>query len=140
MAYDTFAPLPKPLKGSAQLARVERKAAQKRCEAAILREVKRRDRGCRYPGCRLPLVLHAAHLRHRGMGGNPSGDRTTRDQVITLCARHHDWYDRLVAIDIAPLTPRGTDGPCEFFRREGDDWICVGRERSQQISEERNPS
>lgn len=92
--------------------------------------------GCDWKARRLPL--HTAHLRHRGMGGNPSGDRTTQDTMITLCVWHHWQMDQVCTLDIRPLTPQETDGPCEFLvRGESGDWRVVAVERTIGVSEMR---
>lgn len=114
MSHVTF---PKPMRGDAMLARRARRAELTKHEAAEMDAAKKRDRGCRWPGCpfvRMNLTLHAAHLVHRGMGGNPAGDRTTRAGLITFCSRHHGMFDR-VDIDVLPRTERGTDGPCDYY-------------------------
>jgi predicted restriction endonuclease len=37
-----------------------------------------------------------AHLKARGMGGNPDGSRNTLDNTVWLCRYHHDVLDRRV--------------------------------------------
>lgn len=37
--------------------------------------------------------LEYAHLEHRGMGGNPTGDRTQPEKLITLCFICHGLFD-----------------------------------------------
>ena len=111
--------LRKPAKGSALLARRQRSALRRAAEQKAMQAAKRRDGlRCMYPGCLYrtkDLPIDACHLRHRGMGGNPAVDRTRRDQLISLCRIHHGQLDA-GDIDITPLTPRGTDGPCSFLR------------------------
>jgi hypothetical protein len=46
--------------------------------------LKRRDRGCCYPGCTNARYLHAHHIDHWTTGGS-----TNRDNLILLCTRHH---------------------------------------------------
>ena len=132
----------KPLKGDFRRETHDRRREQTGQEDAILTEAKRRDRyTCRYPGCKEPKgVVHGAHLRHRGMGGNPDGDRTTRDTAITFCPRHHQLFDH-ADFDVTPMTPRGTDGPCEYrvWNPTTRVYDFYARESSQQVSEERNP-
>ena len=116
MTHVTF---PKPLRGTATLARRQRRVDLVKHEQREMAAAKRRDRGCRWPGCtmvkKFRLALHACHsMQHRGMGGNPSGDRTRRDQLITFCAWHHGLFDRAF-IDVQPRTGRGTDGPVDFY-------------------------
>jgi hypothetical protein len=108
---------PKPMRGEAMLERRQRRREVTTHEDKEMRAAKRRDKVCRYPLCEYrtqKLSLHACHLKHRGMGGNPKGDRTTRDTLITLCARHHGLFDA-GQLDIQVMTDRGTDGPCGFY-------------------------
>lgn len=62
-------------------------------ENAKKREAKRRDKHrCRFPlcGCRaLRLRIEASHDRHKGMGGNPAGDRSEAAGLVTLCLHRH---------------------------------------------------
>lgn len=77
-----------------------RKIAQRRkrldavnAEHAQKREAKRRDQyRCRFPlcGCRpLGLRIESSHLAHKGMGGNPAGDRSQASGLVTLCLHRH---------------------------------------------------
>lgn len=129
---------PKPLKGTFRLERQGRRSKRVMAENTVIVEAKTRDgRRCRYPRCKLRMVMHGSHLgKHRGMGGNPLGDRTTRDNIITQCAQHHQEFD-LDLIDIRPLTNQGADGPCEFYRWINGEWVFVGRERTIHLSEPR---
>jgi hypothetical protein len=123
-------PLTKPLRGTAVLERRERRAALKRHEDAEMRAAKKRDGyRCRVPRCKYRrdnLTMHAAHLRHRSMGGNPTGDRTTRDQLITLCARHHGEFDagRLMMEICNPQS--GTNGEVAFVWRDAPCHVVIG--------------
>jgi 5-methylcytosine-specific restriction endonuclease McrA len=82
--------LPKPAKGSALKAKRRRKAQGARRERQIMTQAKARDgyrcRVCGQPG------TDAAHLRHRGMGGNPAGDRTTLENLVCLCRQCHNKF------------------------------------------------
>jgi hypothetical protein len=131
---------PKPLKGSAKLERRDKVNKRHRVEQAEMQAAKKRDGGkCRFPHCRLKeLVVDAAHLEHRGPGGNPAGDRTKVDSVISLCRQHHSMFDRH-DMAITPLTERGTDGPCEFRWRDGHDGPMTryAVERTFRVSETR---
>jgi hypothetical protein len=51
---------------------------------AIRRALKRRDRGCRFPGCENHLFVDAHHIRHWAQGGE-----TGLDNLVLLCRRHH---------------------------------------------------
>jgi hypothetical protein len=59
-------------------------------------DVRRRDRGCRFPLCgcrRLGLSLEArqevSHDKHKGIGGNPAGDRSVAALMVQLCLHRH---------------------------------------------------
>jgi hypothetical protein len=137
-------PQPKPAKGSAQLDRRARRAVRVKGETEAMQEARRRDmancHGCRFPRCEFMArkpTLDVCHEIHRGMGGNPKGDRTTRDTLILYCRPHHGQYDRH-DIDHEPLTPLGTDGPCLFKRRNRDGvFETVEIERLVGVSETR---
>lgn len=131
-------PMWKDAAGTFRLERQERRRKRVSAEDDVIADAKKRDGyRCRFWRCRLKLVLHGSHLeRHRGMGGNPLGDRTTLDNIITQCARHHQLFDH-DDIDIRPLTNRGADGPCEFWERHGTEWVYLGAERTVQVSETR---
>ena len=48
------------------------------------RQLRRRDRGCRFAGCGRTKWLHAHHLTHWADGGP-----TDQDNLVLLCGRHH---------------------------------------------------
>jgi hypothetical protein len=49
------------------------------------------------------------------MGGNPAGDRTTLETIISLCRRHHHLYDHF-QLDIEQLEPaKGFRGLCAYY-------------------------
>jgi hypothetical protein len=77
------------------------------------REVRLRDRYCRFPLCecrKFGLALHVSHSRHKGAGGNPKGDRSLPELMVLIdAARHREnrmsiapakWVE--VAREIAP--------------------------------------
>ena len=51
---------------------------------ALRRALKRRDRGCRFPGCEHHLFVDAHHVRHWAQGGE-----TSLENLVLLCRRHH---------------------------------------------------
>jgi hypothetical protein len=51
---------------------------------AIRRALKRRDGGCRFPGCSCHKFVDAHHIRHWADGGE-----TRIDNLVLLCRRHH---------------------------------------------------
>jgi predicted restriction endonuclease len=46
--------------------------------------LKRRDRGCRFPGCTCSRFVDAHHIRHWADGGE-----TRMDNLVLLCRNHH---------------------------------------------------
>lgn len=101
---------------------------------------KRRDgHRCRWPHqsdaerarCRL-FTATAAHLTHRGMGGDPKLLRTRRELLITLgWSCHRDTVDSLDAKDrrVVFLSDRKADAPCAFEKRVGRTWVLVHEEK-----------
>jgi hypothetical protein len=51
---------------------------------AIRRALKRRDGGCRFPGCTCTRFVDAHHIQHWADGGE-----TSMDNLVLLCRRHH---------------------------------------------------
>jgi hypothetical protein len=51
---------------------------------ALRRALKRRDRGCRFPGCENHRFVDAHHIRHWAHGG-----ATKLANLVLLCRRHH---------------------------------------------------
>jgi hypothetical protein len=51
---------------------------------ALRRALRRRDGGCRFPGCTHERFLHAHHIRHWAHGGP-----TKLENLIHLCSYHH---------------------------------------------------
>lgn len=104
-------------KGSLKVERALRRLKHKTAEDQNKAEVRRRDKRCRFPLCgcrRFALVLHVSHAEHKGMGGNPKGDRSTPDLMVYVCAARH--RENRMAIDRGtvrwqPLTPAGANGP-----------------------------
>lgn len=133
---------PKPERGSARLEREKRKADQKAAEDAVIAEAKALDSfRCRWAGrhkCRGPL--EGAHVfQHRGMGGNPEGDRTTVDKILTVCAWIHRLGPRTIDggdLRVVAESDKGTRGPCSFWRETPDGaWFMVARERAPFVYE-----
>lgn len=132
--------LAKPEPGAFRRERHERRTATRKHERDEMAAAKRRDHGkCRWPGCdsaTVGLRIDACHKRasHRGMGGNPAGDKTERSRIITLCQLHHRQYDTF-EIGIDPLTAHEFSGPCAFYRGEqhiaSEKVIGVSSTRSQ---------
>jgi uncharacterized protein DUF222/HNH endonuclease len=52
--------------------------------AVVRRALRRRDRGCRFPGCENTRFVDAHHVEHWARGGE-----TSLDNLVLLCRRHH---------------------------------------------------
>lgn len=111
---------PKPDRIMGKVRRHLKRRDTKAAEDAIMRQVRREDRYCRFPECgcgKMKLGLDVAHLEHRGMGGNPKLDRTTPAGLILLCrARHraHKFALDKKTIRCEPLTDMGSRGPVRW--------------------------
>jgi hypothetical protein len=98
-AFDSFERWKKK-KGPTALARAKRHRALTAQEQAAKATVRDRDRVCRFPlcGCRasgdvnpMKRVLTVSHDQHKGMGGNPDGERSQPEFLLLLCKwRHQD--------------------------------------------------
>jgi len=114
--------LEKPKKGTAKRARARESRRRRAAVLTNMQEVRDRDRRCRFPLCgcgRLGTYSapEVSHDRHRGAGGNPSGDRSLPDAMILLCNHRHQ--DGVIARDkrtlrIRHLTPAKNRGPVAF--------------------------
>lgn len=137
----------KPERGTALKERRTKRKTVRDHETDEKREVRLRDRKCRWPHCsncrKWKPRLEVAHLDPKGQGGD-HGVRTSADRMILLDYLTHQGADGLERHErkIEPLTKRGTNGPCAFFvkvwseTRKGESrWRCVGRERSIGILE-----
>jgi hypothetical protein len=117
MAHQTFFKEPK----SPAVTRAQKRLTVKAKEDRAKTKVRQRDHFCRFPfcGCRkLGLRAEVSHRRHKGMGGNPAGDRSSTADLLLLCSARHK--DNRLAVDRRtirwePLTERGADGPIEWF-------------------------
>lgn len=108
---------PRPAKGTARKMQQARRRLANTKEKAAKAAAKARDAGrCRMPGCDATRGLHAMHIRHKGLGGDPTGLRSwQRSDYVTGCARHHGLqhagYMRML------VGPNGGDGRVEFQMR-----------------------
>jgi hypothetical protein len=77
--------------------------------AQMLRALRHRDQGCRFPGCGSGRFTHAHHVRWWSAGG-----RTDLDNLVLVCSFHHTlvhehgWRLRL-----------GRDGAVAWFHPDG---------------------
>jgi len=128
---------------SAQVERRVKKATVDAKEEKHKAAVRRRDKHCRFPlcGCRkLKLTLHVSHQTHKGIGGNPAGDRSTPDKMIYVCGPRH--RENSVSIDRGTLawralTDKGSDGPVEWYLPEGS-LIGLGGGGSRVLAREKS--
>jgi hypothetical protein len=111
---------PKPKKGDAWLDSKKRSAERKAAEKKAMDEVRKLDKVCRVPNCEhMPKKprLEVMHEEHRGMGGNPAGDRTEIHKMLLGCFIHHGEYDR-GDLDFKKLSNKGTRGRLKWYRRD----------------------
>jgi hypothetical protein len=132
-------------------------------ERAHKDEARIRDKfRCRFPlcGCQrwldrpLKKVLTVSHDKHKGMGGDPTGERSLPPGLVTLCKwRHQDGMISRHACNIRAiaLTDRGNDGPVAWeilgmslatlglpvavaasLHVTADGWVEVAREKDIQ--------
>jgi hypothetical protein len=104
--------------------RNRRRRRRKKVVKDAAAEVRKRDKVCRFPRCgcrRLGMTMKAwpevSHAQHRGMGGNPTGDRSTTALMALLCKwRHQDapFSRHKGTLRHVPLTDRGFDGPVRW--------------------------
>lgn len=115
-------------------------------EQQAMRAVRQADKTCRFPWCgcrRFKLALHVAHaVQHRGMGGNPKGDRSDPSGLILVCAARH--RQNVISLDrktlkAVPLDARrGLRGPVKWlidlraYRGQAGaaTWFEVAREKA----------
>lgn len=134
---------PKPLRGTFRRERRERSHQRSLAEDKVMREAKKLDgQQCRRPMCphcrNRAATVQACHRRdlHRAMGGNPKLDRTTLEDLISLCQDSHDEYDEF-QIDIDPQdATRRFRGPCDWYEknRETGKMVHVASEKRVGVS------
>lgn len=150
MSLSHFHPQPKPAprvkvprKGITAKLRAKKAAVTVLAERAIKSLVKDMDgRMCRWPDCQVPPDgfwgrLEAAHYRAEGMGGDPSLERCTVNNLIACCLWHHQGPRGLHSglAKMEPLTDQGTRGPVAFHQLEKGEagrWYQVGITEPQQ--------
>lgn len=116
--------------------------------------VRRRDKVCRFPlcGCRkLRMRLEVSHVTHKGMGGNPLGDRSLPSIMVLLCVHRHQ--DGAVSrhkgtLKAQYLTASKFNGPVAWLidtnaagvtHRRGQHWKEVARESAPGVLEPLTP-
>jgi hypothetical protein len=141
-------PMWKTSRTASRRARLKRRAKLVNNEKENKKTSKKRDGyRCRFPlcGCRkLGLRLDSSHWQHKGPGGDPKGQRSEPDNLVTLCSHRHK--DGPVSIDkhtLRPvfLTSRGYDGPIAWEINlaaytgqytAADSWYRIATERAVQ--------
>jgi len=106
--------------------------------------VRQRDRFCRMPLCgckKYALALHVAHTHHKGIGGDPTGDRSQSDRMILLCSARH--RENRVSLDrktlrIVPLRKDGYAGPCAWYVSAGAVPTCAVLGPGLRLSEDKD--
>lgn len=122
--------------------RARKSARLKRGENKNKEIVRDRDVICRFPLCLCSMVglfAEVSHRRHKGMGGDPTGERSATGLMLLVCNARHK--DSKVSIDKGtvrwePLTAAGADGPIVWWIDLGaisdtvplGTWFEVGRE------------
>ena len=149
-------------KRSAKIDRALRREKAKNAEDRNKAKVRARDKACRFPFCgckRFRLALHVSHQEHKGMGGNPTGDRSQTAGMMFLCsARHRENHMSVDQhnIEWRQLSLDGADGPVAWYVRvaelpedlrpagwnpeTGDPWLEVARERDNRIYDPLTPA
>lgn len=120
-------------------------------------EVRRRDKRCRFPLCGClamkwaPLASpEVSHNVHKGIGGDPSGQRSLANRMVLMCHhRHQDGYisRHKGTLRAAYLTDKRAAGPIAWQIRAVElraicraagvpmphtrrEWVTVARERA----------
>lgn len=142
-------------------ARAKRNRRLKRSERAEKADVRKRDKHCRFPrcGCRQTSSMMKAfptvsHQEHKGMGGDPKGQRSIAELMILLCKwRHQDapFSQHKQTLYAVFLTDEKFNGPIAWMINWGalsqkllpaqerspvvDDWRELARETAINVFE-----
>lgn len=105
-------------KGTTTLEHRKTSRGRKATENTNKDKVRHRDhRRCRFPQCgcrRRGWRLEVSHDRHKGIGGNPKGDRSETPGLILMCLPRHQtsrFSRHAMTIRNVYLTDAGNDGP-----------------------------
>jgi len=90
-----------------------------------LAAAERRDQGCRFPGCTHRRFVDAHHVHHWSRGG-----KTTLDNLLLLCRRHHRAVHELGFRIDAEQPPKGATR-FRFFTPDGAELPPVADDLSQ---------
>jgi hypothetical protein len=108
--------------GDIKRKRQSRLMTNRKAERCQKQGVRERDRFvCRFPLCgcdRTGYALECSHDVHKGAGGDPTGERSTMDAMILLCAWRHKEApisrDRKT-LRCLPRTNAGNNGPVRWL-------------------------
>lgn len=144
----------KPERVSKKVRRFIQRSDRKKEEDKQKAEVRKRDKYCRFPLCgckRFQLQMHVSHKEHKGMGGNPAGDRSVPELMVYVCAARH--RENPVAIDRGtvrwePLTEEGANGPIAWYVKARPglvtgpalEWFLVAVETALHVYEPLSPA
>lgn len=140
----------KPSRTARKIEERKTKLSRRRDEDNAKRDARKRDRACRFPMCgckRLGLPLEVSHDEHKGMGGNPAGDRSTPEKLVLLCNHRHQFGRISRHAGTMKAMPhssvQGYNGPVSWYVRRdeipdevvpaalfGQEWVCVADEVS----------
>lgn len=133
----------------ARVLRRRKSSKLRRHENANKEEVREREQwACRFPLCRcfnFNLFLEVSHQEHKGMGGDPTGERSTPEKMLLICNVRHK--EGAISIDKGSLrwealTDAGANGPIawsiDIGRFSGGmlaagTWIEIAREASRGV-------
>lgn len=111
-------------------------------------KVRSRDKGCRFPLCgckKFRRQTHVSHATHKGMGGDPTGERSLQSGMVLLCPFRHT--ENRYSIDRGTLkwealTDDGAKGPIAWFMATGfsdKPWLCLAHETAVQQLDKLTP-
>jgi hypothetical protein len=146
---------------SPKVERFKKRLTRDTKEDAEKTKVRKRDKRCRFPICgcgKMKLTLGPAanrevsHSRHKGMGGDPSGERSKAALMVLLCLGRHRQLTFSIDRGTArwrPLTTAGANGPIaweidmyvylKIFKPRGARWVEVARESAPGVLEPLTP-
>lgn len=144
----------KPERVSKKVTRFIQRSERKLAEDKNKGKVRKRDKYCRFPLCgckKFRLALHVSHKVHKGIGGNPAGDRSVPELMVYVCAARH--RENPVSIDRGslrwePLTEEGANGPIAWHVRARPglitgpqlEWFLVAVETAPHVYEAFSPA